>query len=71
MSDNNNLRMTLKAALDNLWSRISGIFGTVNGRIDDAEAHIDDVESELTTTKDGVKYRVTVDGSGNLVYTRI
>lgn len=55
MKDNNNLRMTLKAALDNLWSRISGIFGTVNERIDDAEAHIDSVESAV----DGVTTRVT------------
>lgn len=27
--------------------------------------------TSATGTKDGVKYRVTVDGSGNLVYTRI
>ena len=27
--------------------------------------------TSVTGTKDGVNYRVTVDGSGNLVYTRI
>lgn len=75
MKDNNNLRMTLKAALDNLWSRISGIFGTVNGRIDGAEAHIDDVESELTTTKGRVtsveNRMTTAEGQINGLHTRV
>lgn len=51
----NDLRMTLKAALDNLWSRISGIFGTVNGRIDDIETDV----SSVTSRVEGVETRMT------------
>ena len=33
MNDNNNLRMRLKEALDNLWSRVQGIFSGLDDRV--------------------------------------
>lgn len=34
-TDNNNLRMYLKTALDNLWARVQGLIATIDEKIDD------------------------------------
>jgi len=60
-------------------TRCTSLKVTANGTYNAADAGVYGYNSltvsvsstSATGTKDGVKYRVTVDGSGNLVYTRI
>jgi len=60
-------------------TRCTGLKATANGSYNAADAGVYGYNyvtvsvggTSATGTKDGVRYRVTVDGSGNLVYTRI
>ena len=65
-SDDNNLRMTLKSALDNLWSRITDILGTVKTRVTDLEDAMDDIEGDMIKSITFNGTAVPKDAQGNV-----
>lgn len=71
----NDLRMSLKEALDNMWSRITSRFSTVDERVGDIDDEISSVESSLNDVSSrvtGVEGRMTTaEGAINTISGRV